>query len=120
MGIEVALRRARSREHIDPAELATLADGSATPVRRAALEAEVEASPELAEQLAEQRRAVSRTRAAASQTGAPAGLRARIDASRPAPRAHGSGRLLFGGIAFAAAVVAAFVVTRRARSVKAG
>jgi anti-sigma factor RsiW len=119
MGIEVALRRARSRKHIDPAELATLADGSATPVRRAALEAEVEGSPELAELLAEQRRAVLHTRDAASQAAAPPGLRARIEASRPTRGAHGSGRLLFGGMAFAAAVVAALAVIRR-WSVKGG
>jgi anti-sigma factor RsiW len=71
------------RHHFDPAELAALADGSLDPERRAELEALVASSPELAALLEEQRRALALTRDAERETGAPDGLRARIDSLRP-------------------------------------
>lgn len=86
-------------------ELASLADGSLAPERRAALEAEAAASAELAGRLREQERAVALARRAAV-VEAPAGLRARIDAQRRdrVPRR----RAWFAGAA--AAAVAAGVV----------
>src|SRR6185437_5662955 len=69
-------------------ELAALADGSLSPERRSALEAEVAASPELAALVAEQERAVSLTRSVAETVEAPASLRAEIERRRSAPRAR--------------------------------
>jgi anti-sigma factor RsiW len=63
-------------------ELASLADGSLAPERRAALEAQVAASAELAGRLREQEQAVALARSAAAAVEAPAALRARIDAQR--------------------------------------
>ena len=79
------------------AELASLADGSLAPERRAALEARVAASSELADRLAEQQRAVALARSAAAEVEAPASLRARIDAQRPARRARAQRRLVLVG-----------------------
>jgi hypothetical protein len=88
------------------AELAALADGTLAPDRRAALEAQVAASPELADRLAEQRRSLALTRSAASEVEAPAALRARVEAQRPARRARASRRLVLIGATATAAVVA--------------
>jgi hypothetical protein len=77
----VPLRRRREDETDDRevAELAALADGSLSPERRAALEAEVGRSPELARRLAEQQRALELVSGAAAEVEAPAALRARVD-----------------------------------------
>jgi anti-sigma-K factor RskA len=91
------------------AELATLADGSLAPDRRAELEARVAASSNLADRLAEQQRAVALTRSAAAEVEAPAGLRARIDARRHARRPQAPRRLALIGAA-ALAVVAAIAI----------
>ena len=91
------------------AELAALAYGSLKPERRAALEARVAASPELSERLAEQARAVTLARNAVEITEASAGMRARVEAQRHAPRRWDLGRLLAIG-APAAALMAAAVV----------
>ena len=88
------------------AELAALADGTLAPDRRAALEAQVAASPELADRLAEQRRALALAQSAASEVEAPAALRARVEAHRPARRVRAPRRLVLIGATAAAAVVA--------------
>jgi hypothetical protein len=97
------------------AELAALADGSLAPERRAALEARVAASPELADRLGEQERAVALARSAAAEVEAPAGLRARIDAQRPARRRVPAPRrlVLIGAAATAMLVVAVGLVVFR-------
>jgi hypothetical protein len=93
------------------AGLAALADGSLAPGHRAALEARVAASSELAERLAEQQRAVALARSAAAEVGAPASLRARIDAQRRARRVPAPRRLaLIGAAATAGLVVAVGLV----------
>jgi anti-sigma-K factor RskA len=91
-------------------ELAALADGSLPPDRRAALEARVAASSELADRLAEQERAVMLTRTASAEVEAPSGLRARIEAQRPARRLPVSRRLVAVGAVATVAVVAAIAV----------
>jgi anti-sigma factor RsiW len=63
-------------------DLAALADGSLPEERRAELEARVAASPILSDELARQRRGLAAIRAAASETAAPAGLRANVEALR--------------------------------------
>ncbi|HYQ10159.1 MAG TPA: anti-sigma factor [Gaiellaceae bacterium] len=90
------------------AELAALADGSLPPERRAELEAQVAASPALADRLAEQERAVALLQGAGDEVDAPAGLRARVEAQRPARPARAPRRLAVAGLA-AAAVAAAVV-----------
>ena len=96
------------RRRQDEAELAALADESLAPERRAALEARVEASPELAQQLAEQRRALALARSAAAEVGAPASLRAGVDAQRRARHVSPPRRIvLIGAVATVAAVGAA-------------
>jgi hypothetical protein len=72
------LPRSEPREE----ELAALADDTLAPERRAAVEAMVERSPELAARLVEQRRALALVRGAAETVGAPAVLRARVEARR--------------------------------------
>jgi len=89
------MRRPGDEQEI--AELAALADGSLPAERRAALEAEVAASPVLAERLAEQRRAVALARSAAGEVGAPAGLRARVEAQRRPRRTWAPGRIALAG-----------------------
>src|SRR4051794_32911683 len=106
-------RRPPDEPAADLAELAALADGSLTPERRAALEAQVAASPELAARLAEQERIVSLTRSAAADVEAPAALRARVEAQRRSRRAPARSRFVLVGAAAAAAaaaVVVAFAV----------
>ena len=96
------------------AELAALADGSLAPERRAALEARVTAPSELAELLAEQQRAVALARNAAAEVEAPAALRARIEAQRPARRVPAPRRLvLIGASATAVLAVAIGLVVFR-------
>src|SRR5262249_13878363 len=104
------MRRGRSEESDvhETAELAALADGSVAPERRASLEARIAASPALADRLAEQERAVALLRGAADEVDAPAGLRARLEAQRPAPTVRTPRRLALAGVA--AAAVAAVVV----------
>jgi anti-sigma factor RsiW len=94
-------------------ELAALADGSLSPRRRAALEAQVAASSELADRLAEQERAVALVQSAAAEVEAPASLRARIDVQRHARRVPAARRLaLIGSTAIAGlAVIVALVVS---------
>jgi hypothetical protein len=92
------------------AELASLADGSLPPDRRAALEAEVAASPELAERLAEQQRAVVLARSAAEATAAPASLRAQIERQRRSRRSRTPRSFVLAGAAAAAAVAVAVAV----------
>jgi anti-sigma-K factor RskA len=92
----------------DVAELAALADGSLAPERRAALEARVAASPELADRLAEQQRAVALAQSAAAEVGAPATLRARIDAQRRPRAVPVQHRLV--PVAAAASAVAALAI----------
>ena len=81
------------------AGLAALADGSLAPEHRAALEARVAESSELADRLAEQQRAVALARSAAAEVEAPASLRARIEAQRPARRVRAPRRLVLIGAA---------------------
>lgn len=101
-------------------ELASLADGSLPPERRAALAAQVAASVELGDRLREQERAVALARSAAAQVDAPAALRARIGAQqRLRQRRVPVGPAWIAGLAAAAALaVAAGVVlsTTRTRS----
>jgi hypothetical protein len=109
------MRRRREDEAGDRelVELATLADESLAPERRAALEAQVAQSAVLADRLAEQERAVALARSAADAVGAPAALRARIEAQRraPRPRARVPRRaVLLGASATAALAVALGVV----------
>ena len=88
-------------------ELASLADGSISAERRAALEKQVAASPELAELLAEQERALALTRGAAEQVAAPASLRA---GTRGQARPHRSRAPRFAAAGIAAATVAAAAI----------
>jgi len=106
------MRRRRADEDGDPelAELAALADGSLEPERRDALEARVAASSELADRLAEQQRAVALTQSVAEGVGAPAALRARVEAQRPSRRGRATRRLVLAGAATTAALVAAVAV----------
>ena len=100
-------RREDSASGQEIAELAALADGSLAPERRAALESRVAASSELADQLAEQQRAVALARSATDGVVAPAALRARIEAQRPARRVTlPRGLVLIGAAATAVLAVA--------------
>jgi hypothetical protein len=92
------------------AELAALADGSVAPDRRAALEAQVAASPALADRLAEQERAVALLQGAGDEVEAPAGLRARLEAQRPAGTVRAPRRLALAGVAAAAVAAVAIGV----------
>ncbi len=91
-------------------ELAALADGSLSPERRSALEAQVAASPELTALVAEQERAVSLARSAAETVEAPASLRAEIERRRTAPRARSPRRLALAGAVAVAAIAVILVV----------
>ncbi|HEY7537273.1 MAG TPA: anti-sigma factor [Gaiellaceae bacterium] len=108
----MALRRRREDEAGDRrlAELAALADGTLADERRAALEAEVEASPELAGLLAEQRRAITLARNATAEVEAPATLRSRVEAERPARRLPTARRRILSGAAVAGAAALAVAV----------
>jgi len=91
-------------------DLAALADGSLAPERRAELEAQIEASPILADRLAEQERAVALLRGAGDEVEAPAALRTRLDAQRPARTVRAPRRLALAGVAVAAVAAAAIAV----------
>jgi hypothetical protein len=91
-------------------ELAALADGSLAPERRAELEAQIEAAPILADRLAEQERAVALLQGAGDEVEAPAGLRARVDAHRSPRSVRMPRRFALGGLAAAAAGVAAIAI----------
>jgi hypothetical protein len=106
------MRRRRADEDGDReiTELAALADGSLEPERRDALEARVAASSELADRLAEQQRAVALTQSVADGVGAPAALRARVEAQRRSRRGRATPRLVLAGAATTAALVAAVAV----------
>jgi hypothetical protein len=101
------VRRGDENGDQEVAELAALADGSLAPERRAELEARVAASSELADRLAEQQRAVVLARSAADEVGAPASLRARIEAQGRERRAEGPRRVLVIGAAAAAVLAVA-------------
>lgn len=90
-----------------PIELAALADGSLASERRPDVEAAVAASPELAALLAEQERALTLVRGAGATVAAPASLRTRIAAERPAVRAPRRRLQLGVGLATAAAAALA-------------
>jgi anti-sigma-K factor RskA len=110
VGVVMWMRRDREEEadtH-EVAELAALADGSVAPERRAALEAQIGASPALADRLAEQERAVALVRGAGDEVGAPAGLRARVEAQRSSRTVRAPRRHALAGVA--AAVVAAVAI----------
>ena len=98
------LRRRRQDEAGDQelAELAALADGSVSPERRAALEAQVATSPELAGLLAEQEHAIALAQSAEAEVEAPPALRAQIDAHRRSRRVPARRRLAVVGAAAAA------------------
>ena len=104
------VRRVRGDEpsERDAVELAALADGSLASERRSALEERLAVSPELRERLAEQQQALALTRHAVEGVEAPASLRERIDAQRPASRAPRSRRLTL--VAAGAAAVAAVAI----------
>lgn len=106
------MRRRREDRDDGPetVELAALADDSLAPERRAVLEARVASSPELADRLAEQQRAVELTRAAAAEVGAPASLRARIEAPQRTRRTA-KPRLALVGAGAAAVLAVAVGVT---------
>ena len=88
------------------AELSALADGTLDPSRRPEVEAWIAASPELTALYERERRLVSVLHQARATERAPAALRARIEAARPAPRTVVRRRILYGG-GFAGAVAAA-------------
>jgi hypothetical protein len=79
-----------NHEHIDDglaSELTLLADGHLPADLRAALEERLAASPELADRMRKQRAVAARLSTAAEAVGAPARLRARVEADRrPARR----------------------------------
>lgn len=95
----------------EPVELAALADGSISPERRAALEAEVAASPEVAAHLAEQESALAYIDRATATTAAPARLRGRIEAERRSRRRSARPRLVLGtGLVAATATAVALLL----------
>ncbi len=92
------------------AELSALADGRLDPARRAEVEARISASPQLTA-LYERERRVVELMHEATAVHAPAGLRARIEASRPSRPARVRRRALYGGsLAGALAAVALALV----------
>jgi len=98
----------------DLADLAALADGSLPAERRAAVEARVAASPELQAELATQRRALDILLDVQAREGAPAALRARVNAERARRRpllARRRGWAALGtAVAVAAALAAFFLI----------
>jgi hypothetical protein len=86
----------RGDRSAEPVELAALADASLPADRRNALASRVGASPGLRSLLAEQERALAFVRAAEAAVGAPARLRARIEAERPFRPTHPRRALGFG------------------------
>jgi hypothetical protein len=89
------------------ADLSALADGSLDPRRRAEVEQTIAASAELTALYERERRVVDLIQTANSEVLAPAGLRARIEASRPGRPARARRRVMYGGtLAGALAVLA--------------
>jgi hypothetical protein len=93
------------------ADLARLADGTLPADRRAEVEARVAASPQLSSLVERQQVALDALHGTAD-TGAPAGLRARVDRRRDAGRTAAGGRrtVVGGALATAAAVALALVL----------
>jgi hypothetical protein len=88
-------------------ELSALADGTLSPERRAEVEQRVASSAELRDLYDRQLRALSAVRGVAGAERAPARLRARIEAERPAWRSTARRRLVYGcGVAGVVAAVA--------------
>ena len=94
------------------AELSALADGTLDPARHAEVQARIQASPELTALYERERRVVDALHQARATERAPAGLRARIDASRPSRGTAARRRFAYAGAAAAAlaAVVLALVL----------
>jgi hypothetical protein len=95
------------------AELSALADGTLAPERRADAAARIASSPELSSLYERERRVVELLHEARSTDRAPAGLRARIEASRPKRSVVLRRRAGYGGAlagALAAAVLALVLV----------
>jgi hypothetical protein len=93
------------------AELSALADGTLDPARRAEVEAHISASPELSALYERERRIVGALHQARESERAPAGLRARIEASRPGKRTVARRRFGYAGaMAGALAAIALAVV----------
>lgn len=92
--------------------LAKLADGTLDPARREEARAQIQASPELSALYAREQRVAGLLRDARASDRAPAGLRARLDAQRPAAGTLRRRRLGYaGGLSGAlAAVVLALVL----------
>ncbi|MBV9807405.1 MAG: hypothetical protein JO286_09510 [Solirubrobacterales bacterium] len=103
-------------EHTKPtvselADLSALADGTLDASRRAEVETHIAASPELSARYERELRVVAALHQARSSDRAPAGLRARIEASRPQRRTVVRWRVAYaGGLAAALAAVALAVV----------
>jgi hypothetical protein len=100
------IRRRTTLPDQDPIELAALLDGSLASRRRATLEQRVETSAELAGLLEEQALVRALVRKASAGVAAPADLRRRIAAERPARRSPPTRRRLVVGSGLAAAALA--------------
>lgn len=88
------------------AELSALADDTLDPARRAEVEARIAASPALSALYQRERRLLSALHQARATERAPAGLRARVEAARPARHVVARRRIAYGGsVAGALAVV---------------
>lgn len=95
------------------ADLSALADGTIDASRRAEVEARISASPELRALYARERTVVAALHRARATDRAPAALRARVEAARPAPRTVARRRVAYGGGlagAMAAAALALILV----------
>jgi len=79
------------------AEVSALADGTLDPDRRAEVEARIAASPELSGLYQRERRILSALHEARATERAPAGLRARVEAARPARHVTVRRRFVYGG-----------------------
>lgn len=91
------------------ADVSALADGTLDPARRAEVQERVAASPHLSALYERERRIVDALRHAQATERAPAGLRARIEASRPSQASLARRRFAYGGgvaVALAAVVLA--------------
>lgn len=98
---------------LDPRELAdlsALADGTLDPARRAQVEARIAGSAELTALYERERRVVEVLHEVSSTVRAPAGLRARIEASRPSGPVRARRRVVYGG-SLAGALAAAALAT---------
>ncbi len=89
------------------ADLSALADGTLDPARRQEVADRIAASPELSALYERERRVVAMLHQARVSERAPAGLRQRIDATRPSRAVRSRRRVLYGGgLAGALAVIA--------------